>query len=382
MKILYTLNSGTPGGMEQHVLDLVSGFVSRGHEVHVWCKEGVIADWYKNAGAVVTKDTINLDIDPFYISRLYKYIKANTFDVVHSHEVKAGGNTLIASSFAGTKVRLSHVHTPISEWQVAPIKKFLNSVFYTIIVSMLSTKEIALTESRKRVKESEGIPPSKLVVLPNGLNIEKFNIPYSAKIFNRKEIIERYSVSNDSFIVGNVGRLTEEKGIPVLLEAFANFLQNKHIDANKVKLFLVGGGKLEESLKSQAEKLGILDKVIITGVFKDEDLVKFYSTIDLFVTPTLAEGFGIVLLEAMASKLPIICSDLEVLQEVGGSAVVSFEMGNAIDLSEKMVNLYEKKDNLENLKEAAFQRVNELYTLEHFVANYEELYQSLLEKTQ
>jgi hypothetical protein len=54
MKILYTLNSGNPGGMEQHVLDLVKGMVKNGQEVHVWCKEGEISKWFASAGAHVT----------------------------------------------------------------------------------------------------------------------------------------------------------------------------------------------------------------------------------------------------------------------------------------------------------------------------------------
>jgi len=74
MNILYALNAGAPGGMEQHVLYLVKGMVERGHKVHVWCKSGEIIDWYKNAGATVTDVQIKSDIDPVYISALSHYL--------------------------------------------------------------------------------------------------------------------------------------------------------------------------------------------------------------------------------------------------------------------------------------------------------------------
>ena len=68
MKILYVLNSGNPGGMEQHVLDLVTGMVAAGHQVFVWCAEGDIVKWYQTAGAEVEVHSINFEIDPQYTS--------------------------------------------------------------------------------------------------------------------------------------------------------------------------------------------------------------------------------------------------------------------------------------------------------------------------
>ncbi len=119
MNILYVLNSGTPGGMEQHVLDLVKGMVSNGNKVVVACKKGEIANWYADAGATVYKREIRFDIDLFYISFLINILKKENIDIVHAHELKAVANSLIAGLFAGTKVKVTHTHTPISEWQVS-----------------------------------------------------------------------------------------------------------------------------------------------------------------------------------------------------------------------------------------------------------------------
>ena len=106
MKILYTLNSGTPGGMERHVRDLVAGMTSLGHEVYVWCNDGSIVSWYRQAGANVFIKKVHvafgIDIDPIYIFKLVKFLKKYDIDVLHSHELRAVGNSLIAGFISNT----------------------------------------------------------------------------------------------------------------------------------------------------------------------------------------------------------------------------------------------------------------------------------------
>ena len=377
MKILYTLNSGSPGGMEQHVLDLVTAIVSNGDTVYVWCPEGITSDWYKNAGALVENHSIKLDIDPLYIYSLVKFLVANKIDIVHSHELKAGVNALIAAKLAGVKSRISHTHTPVSEWKINEIKRKFNTLLYSLIVNLLSTKEIALTESRKRVKISEGINENKLVVIPNCVNHELFAQDSDVVVDNKKEILQKYKINMGAFVFGCVGRLTIEKGQDVLIKAFAEFSE-KIGREQEIYLMLIGGGPREAELKRLSETLHVEDKVIITGIFDAEEREKYFASIDIFVFPSRAEGFGIVLLEAMASGLPCICSDLEVLQEVGGSTCLYFDTDNYIDLADKMFFFYEKKNELKRLGEAAQNRVKELFSVGNFANKYLNLYSELL----
>lgn len=383
MNILYTLHSGNPGGMEQHVLDLVRSMIEKGHKVYVRCLDGPIVDWYKKAGAVVSTSQIKFEIDPFYIWGLIKLLRNEKIDVLHSHELKASGNSLIAGFLAGTKIRISHIHTPISEWRIPGFIKYLYTkitIFcYAMEVRLLASAEIALTESRKQVKVTEGIPESKLVVIPNTLAISKFDVTSDQERSFREEIFQRFSIPDGSYVFGNVSRMTEEKGHSVLLKAFKKLLEYSIEGKENIYLLLAGGGALEEDLKKQAVELGISDKVRFSGVFAAEDLVKFYKTFDSFIFPSLAEGFGIVLIEAMYNALPIISSDLEVLQEVGGSTIILFETGNSDDLAQKMLNIYQKKDRIEELRQSAKQRVLELFCMQKFAETYENLYFSLME---
>ncbi len=381
MNILYTLNSGNPGGMEQHVLDLVRGMIGAGHNVFVWCAPGSFAEEYRKAGAKVSEESIKLDICPQYILKLAHFMSQNQIDLVHSHELKAVVNSLLAAVFAGVKIRVTHTHTPISEWQVPSWKKELNMRIYSFLVNRLSTVEIALTESRQRVKESEGISPDKLAIIPNGVNFVSTALADSEVRAYRKEICERYGISENAYIFGFISRISREKGHEVLIHAykqFKDFLAAKGAEDNSF-LFLGGGGDLEPETKQLIKDLDLDDTAVITGRFASEDHQKFYATLDCFVFPSLAEGFGIVLLEAMAHLLPVICSDLEVLQEVGGATVRYFEAGNPNDLAEKMVDLYGRRDQFKELTQSAFQRVHDLYSFESFTEKYLNLYSRLLQ---
>ncbi|HSX39793.1 MAG TPA: glycosyltransferase family 4 protein [Candidatus Saccharimonadales bacterium] len=383
MKILYTLNAGNPGGMEIHVLDLVRGMKARGHEVHVCCNEGVIVNWYKNAGAKVFVAKAGFDLDPAYIYSIFKYLKENQIDIVHSHELVASAASLLAGFFAGTKVRISHIHTPISEWIVTDeLKKAFTSFMdfcYSIEVNLFASCEIALTESRKQIKMHEGIAENKIYIIPNGIDVYKFaHLP--DKLSAKKELVQKYQVDENSFLFGNVSRLTEEKGHNTLIQAFDLFINHASVKGQPVSLLIVGGGTLQTNLEKMISEANLQDKIKITGIFDEEDKLKFYSAFDAFIFPSRAEGFGIVLLEAMAAGLPIIASNLDVLQEVAGSTAMYFSVGDSVDLSQKMLDLYLRRDNLKLLEQEAKKRAEDLYSLTRFEDEYESLYLSLLGK--
>lgn len=381
MKILYALNSSKPGGMEQHVLDLVVGMVGEGNSVFVWCDEGPIVGWYKKAGAQVTVRKIRFDIDPIYILALVRFLKENKVDIVHSHELKACTNASLAGFLAGTKVKLTHNHTPMSEWQIPWYKKLINSLKffgYAVLVQLFVTREIALTQSRKLVKMKEGINENKLVVLPNGVDTKKLILTETEKQNYRAKLLKELSFDADTFVFGCVGRFTQEKDHKTLIKAFFELLKYSSVSKGKVGLVLAGGGILELQLVGLIKELGLEDKVKITGVFQDSKKIEYYSSFDVFVFPSLAEGFGIVLVEAMVFGIPTICSDLEVLQEVGGATVMYFQAGDPKDLAQKMADLYLRRDYLEELKKAEIDRVETLFGMPKFVANYSSLYAKLL----
>ncbi len=375
MKILFTLNSGNPGGMERHVRDLVFGLVKRGHAVHVWCNTGLIADWYRNAGAIVTETRIRFDIDPIYIFNLTKYIRKHNISLIHGHELKASVNSVLASRLlSGVRV-VTHIHTPISQWKVPLIKKIPTQLFYALIHRVFSINEIALTKVGRAVKVQEGIPESSLIVIPNAIDFERFSLDDATRLKLRKQFRDEYQIPQEAVLFGVVSRLTEEKGISIALHAFHSYLQTK-----SGFLVLAGGGHLQNELQNLSQNLDIAGKMRFTGIFRDEDLVKIYCGLDIFLSPTLAEGFGLTLLESMAMGLPVICSRLPVLMEVSEGRVQSFRTGDAQDLRREMLQV---SSNLDEYKRQAVENVpwvQDRYSMSKFISAYESLYQKILEK--
>lgn len=374
MKILYVLNSKNPGGMEQHVLDLVNQMVLRGHEVYVWCAGGVIYDWYARSGAKVLEKEIRNDIDISYIKALADFVKRESINVIHAHEIKAVANSLIGGFLGGAKVRITHQHTPFVDWQVSKSKKLIYDAFYALLVNLLSTREIALTESIKKVKLQAGIKKDKIVVIPNGIDVYKFYVLETERQRYRKEVRKKYRIGEEVKIIGNVSRTTKEKGHDLLIKAFGKLINDKQLDRNLFMLMICGGGELEESLWSLAEELNIKDRVIITGRFDEDMKIKFYSSFDYFVFPSLAEGFGIVLIEALICGLPVLCSDLEVLKEVGKQFPTYFKTGDVEDLSDKILDLVDKQIDVESQRKY----IEHNYSLDKFGENYDHLYSMLV----
>ncbi|MFH1565732.1 MAG: glycosyltransferase family 4 protein [bacterium] len=367
--VLIISNSGNRGGMEVHILNILEG-LNTDFNFFVVCPEGNIVSEYEKYAKV-----INLcpkrDIDPIYILKLIRLFKILNISVVHTHELKAGVNGLIAASFAKIPLRISHQHTPISTWKINSIKKKVNTFIYKIAVNKLSSFEIALTSEIKNQKIAEGIKEKKLVVIPNGISLDLFNVSNKLKEKYRVEICEKYGIPPKSLIIGNVSRLTIEKGHTLLIKAIRAFENESKV--NNVRFLLAGDGELKDELVRMVSSYDLSDKIIFTGFVSEEEKLKILSSLDIFVFPTLAEGFGIVLIEALAVGLPCVVSDLPVLKEVAGDSVRFFSQGEEKSLKEGIEEIVSDKNLQEDLSKRALLQVKK-YKIESFWESYKSLY--------
>lgn len=383
MKILYVLDSGQYGGVEQHVLNLVEGMNQKGYEVYVWCLSGPLVADFERYGAKVFVHKLPFEICPSYIVKLVLFLKKNKIDIVHAHKLKSSANALIAAKLAGTKLKISHIHTPISEWNIVKHKKLINLFFYPKIINAFSDYEIALTKSRKRVKMQEGVKEKKLKIIKhaNAVKFDDFFVSDENKPIFRTEILKRHNLSSNLTVWGCIGRVSEEKGHFILAQGFARFL--KMLDKKEREkhfLLIIGGGPLQNKLQETLHNLNIEENSLITGKFLDTDKKKYYATLDYFVHPSLAEGFGIVLIEAMAARVPLIASDLEVFDEVGSTHINYFKKGNSQDLAEMMLKLYYDNNLAQQLANQAYSHAKNNYSFNKFIDEYDRFYKQALHK--
>jgi len=153
---------------------------------------------------------------------------------------------------------------------------------------------------------SEGVKPDRIFLVPNSVD----NDHYSRKIPERdiRELKQSLSISDRSKVLIFMGRLVPEKGLPVLLNAFAS------IDHDNVYLVIAGSGPMEKELKQQARYLGLDNHVRFPGYIPVEETIRYYASADLLVLPSITtalfkEPWGLVVNEAMNQGIPVIASD-------------------------------------------------------------------------
>ncbi len=201
--------------------------------------------------------------------------------------------------------------------------------------------------TKKALIDLFNIKPEKITVIYEGVD-EKF------RQYDRSEvtkILNNYKI-NRPYILA-VGTLEPKKNYPLLLKAF----QSLKLDWD---LIIIGkkGWKSQE-IYNTIDKLGIKNKVKILGYVSIEDLPYFYNGAEIFVFPSLYEGFGLPLLEAMACGVPVICSNSSSLPEIGKDAVLYFNPYSVDDLINQLLKLINDEKLRQNLREKGIYRAKD-----------------------
>lgn len=218
--------------------------------------------------------------------------------------------------------------------------------------------------------------PKKYCIIPSILNATKFQNGKPGKL--RKKL----GLSDDVLMVLYVGYLIEKKGVQYLIEAISKVKKN----IKKVH-FVIGGDGLEaESLKRQANELGVAQEVTFLGWVNHDDLPNYYCDADIFVLPSIidsqgeTETLGMVLVEAMASGLPVIGSN------VGGIPdVITPEVGflsepkNSTDIAEKIILLLSNEKKRRTMGQAAKQWASEHFSWLSVSQKYLDIYQEVIQ---
>ncbi len=241
--------------------------------------------------------------------RLREILKKETFDIIHDNQC-LGYGFLLMKHFGIPFV--STIHHPLSIdrsiWfeQTSSIKvKFKRMLYYPLIMQRRVANRLdgiitVSEDSAVEIQRAFGVPPEMIKVVYNGIN---------ASIF--RPIPEVEKVPNRMIFVGNVA--DPKKGIEHLLKAMP-------LMDPKVTLVIVDGGTPPRiSSRDLIERYQLKDRIHITGQVDQKELVKWYSSAEVAVVPSLYEGFGFPAAEAMACELPVVATDAGALPEVIGS---------------------------------------------------------------
>lgn len=180
-----------------------------------------------------------------------------------------------------------------------------------------ATRVITISKfSRSEIVDVYGFDPTTITVIPNGLNtLDEVHVEQ-----NEKEALEQLGVGSNQQYVLFVGRIEQKKNIPRLIEAFS-ILRRDYAFAGK--LVLVGSpGYQYEKVQEKIHEHRLQQSVVETGWISNEQLKVLMNNATVFVLPSLYEGFGIPILEAMQQGIPVVCSNIPPLKEVGADAAL------------------------------------------------------------
>lgn len=278
------------------------------------------------------------------ICKLYKFIRDENFDLVICHRYKAIYMTAV-TQLLGLKFKQVGVIHGFGDFKRKGRQLFL-SLFKERLLLLGVSNSI-----RDDIRESmPSFPSNKIRTLYNAIDVDIVE----SKQLSRTEARKYFKLEEDKFIIANVGRLHPDKDQSTLICAFALF--NKNVPQSQ--LLILGSGRLENQLKQLSIELGVSDQVSFLG--QVDNAVNYYAAFDLFVLTSDKEPFGLVLLEAMVAKVPVLASNCggakEVVSDVGGL----FEFGDSQALNEAMTSVF----NVDNEKQVqrAYEKLREEYS--------------------
>jgi glycosyltransferase involved in cell wall biosynthesis len=363
-RVLQLITGITVGGAENHLLTLCEGLVDRGHDVTVAYLKGAgeLREEFEAAGCTVVPIDIRADADPLGLLRLFRHVRRNDYDVIHAHLFHGTVyGAAVAAFLRDTKLVVSK-HNDHPFWAEQPYK-----TIHDLAMTQANDVVCLSDHVREYLLETTRVSPEIVRTVYYGLDPAPFDERDDSEI-----AAVRRELSEDGPLVGTVGRLTEQKDLPVLLRAFDQVLEAVP-DAH---LAIVGRGEQENDLRALARQLGTADQVTFTG-FRD-DVPALMCAFDVFALSSRWEGFGVVFLEAMAARTPIVASDTSAIPEVVGRGADSagrlVEPGDVDGFATAIADLLSDDEERDRVGELGRQRLETQFGVERMVTAVEETY--------
>lgn len=321
-----------------------------------------------NVYAVEMSRNINFKDDFKSFTEINRLIKIINPDMVHLHSSKAGVLGKLAA-YINKKPCIYNAHGWAFSMNISDKKKRIyaliekyTSVFCDIIVN-ISDYEYKLAE-KYNIASAE-----KMVIIHNGIDIGRYN-KYK---YNKNEIFEELNIPNDSFIVGMVARISEQKD-PVKFIEIAKKVCGKYDNAYFI---LVGDGELRDNIDFMIKKYKLEDRIKITGWV--DDVNKYISVFDIGILTSKWEGFGLVLTEYMSASKPIVASNVggipELIKDKYNGILVDID--DTCEFEDAIIELYNNKELRNEYVEKSLSILSKKFNISTVIEKHEVIYNKL-----
>ena len=231
-----------------------------------------------------------------YKNSLKQILETHNYDAIHVHENSTSYVALRIAKKVGVKCRVAHAHSTIPTYSYsAKLRRLSGVVFNTMYATEIVGCGIMAGD---RVFGKYNMKKKKAHILPNAIDLEKYK--YSIDI--RNDMRKKLNITN-KIVIGTVGRISKEKNQLFLIELFKEvYTKNEN-----TVLVIAGNGEMEVELLQAIEDSGVKEAIHFLG--RRSDVSNVLQAFDIFLLPSLFEGFPVAAVEAMATGLPVILSD-------------------------------------------------------------------------
>lgn len=380
-------------GLVTSIKLLYEGLEKLGHEVFIFTSmdEKLVDDSpeFKN------KNIINLYGRPYPFKGLkdYRYtlthkkqikvIKQYNLDVIHVHTEY---NIAKLAIKCNKKLHIPLVHTlhTLFEDYLAYFSPFFNKIMHRQMmwglkvlflnpISKRSEFNIVPTKKVANQMNKYGLKNRNVRIIPTGIETERFN----PNNFTKEEIDslrEELGISKDKFVYLYIGRVSQEKNISSIVNAYKKSLA----DNDNTVLLIVGGGPYLDDLKNLVNELGISDKVIFTNIVTFKDISKYYQLGDIFVNASKSETQGLTYIEALSASIPLLVQNDECLDGVVQNYYNGILFDGEEELAIKLQEILKAPDVLRAMKKNTMKSTTE-FTKEAFCKKVLNVYEDSIE---
>lgn len=360
MRILQISSSRTYGGGERHFVDLCRGLLTRGHEVFAALRPTNV--WQERLDFLPNENIFHVSIrNSFGIlsaNRMAGFAREKGIDIIHAHVARDYIPASIASSLSGNSrfVLTRHVLFPLKPFNRFALKNL--------------SKAIAVSSGVSTALQGV-FPKQKIEVIANGIDStplddnERFNL--------RRAFRTLHGIPDEAFLIGTVGELIPLKGQRDLILA-ANELAAKFPQARFV---IVGkDNTVDQRFRRELKRLVKVFELEERFLWLDwvEDTRSLFAAIDIFVSASHSESFGMAILEAMASGTPVVATDTEGARELFGNISKRVPIEDPVKLAERISELMSDETKRKVLADEARHSALQRFSLDRMIDETERLY--------
>lgn len=371
LKILQLSSAQFLGGGERYLADLANALVERGHDVFAVVRphSPLIAQLSKVDPQNVTSIALRNSFDAQSARRLATFVKDKEIEIVHAHMAR---DYPLAAYAAARNSQTSFV---VTRHVLFPMHRFHRLTLSRVSRVIAVSNAVALQLRAERIVAQE-----KIAVIHNGVDIDRLHRALAG--FDRKEFFRKWKLPEDALLVGTVGELKALKGQEEFLQAAAEIL--KRFPSTYFVVAGVDSSKTQERrtlLQKLATDLGLTERVLFIDWM--DEIAQLYRALDVFVSASRAESFGLAMTEAMACETPVVATATEGAKEIidDGENGLLVPVGNATRIAGSVNNLLENPAERERLGKRGAANVCSRFSLERMVTATEQVYLESLGKT-